>query len=409
VEVHLLRAEAGVLLGHPEDVVESAERAAEAMPGSLRAHTALLDVYGALGREVPTPVAGVASMMSAQRALRRGKGAEALAMIEGMEGPEVSALALRALAANNQYWALARKVTLHRDAYPNRVEDMALLWKTPGRKLARARREVIESASSEIEGEDLAMLYRTWKLFVLTGETNLALAAGKRIGRLEGTVALPGRLPWGESMIRDLARAVYRSADPVLPPSATQAEQRALWMEMSRLSSVAGEQDRAGLFRSRAEALGAVVSEEPLQYRKLARTAVETTAGGMVVGKGAPSPVIVNLWATWCEPCREELPELAALAQRFEEEGVGVALLAICVDRRRSDFEKFLRSQALEGLPVTWNPALGVTIGGGNRGVVEVLPSTYYIDTEGHILIDRQGYRTGEIQRIEALVRQLQE
>ena len=55
--------------------------------------------------------------------------------------------------------------------------------------------------------------------------------------------------------------------------------------------------------------------------------------------------VLVNFWATWCEPCREEFPALVRLHDTYR--GRGLSLVAISMDEPESseDIEKFLASQ----------------------------------------------------------------
>ena len=49
-------------------------------------------------------------------------------------------------------------------------------------------------------------------------------------------------------------------------------------------------------------------------------------------------PVVVNFWATWCPPCRQELPALQSAYQRFRDQGV--ILFGVDVQRERRDHPK---------------------------------------------------------------------
>lgn len=44
-------------------------------------------------------------------------------------------------------------------------------------------------------------------------------------------------------------------------------------------------------------------------------------------------PVLVHFWATWCAPCRRELPEVAAFANDLKRQGLGMRLVVISIDR----------------------------------------------------------------------------
>lgn len=53
-------------------------------------------------------------------------------------------------------------------------------------------------------------------------------------------------------------------------------------------------------------------------------------------------PVIVNFWASWCEPCRQEMPALQALAER-----TGLAVVLVAVNDRKDDSADFLFEKAI--------------------------------------------------------------
>lgn len=93
---------------------------------------------------------------------------------------------------------------------------------------------------------------------------------------------------------------------------------------------------------------------------------------------GTPTPlhelgdhdvVLVNFWAVWCPPCRDELPWLLALHEAGE-----VQLHAVNVGDREGDVARFLSTEGLEALPVRFVSPRAL------RGLdVPGLPTTYVL------------------------------
>ena len=69
-------------------------------------------------------------------------------------------------------------------------------------------------------------------------------------------------------------------------------------------------------------------------------------AGGPAVLSELPRrPTVLNVWATWCGPCRKEMPALQALAGRLKEYGIDV--VALSVDDDLKLMEEFLLKYAI--------------------------------------------------------------
>lgn len=97
--------------------------------------------------------------------------------------------------------------------------------------------------------------------------------------------------------------------------------------------------------------------------------------------------VLVNLWATWCAPCRKEMPQLAELQKRFGgEAGPGFEVVAVSVDRKGFEASsEFLRSVGADALALYLDQP-GVSLGAAKS---PGLPTT--------LLIDRQGREIGRL------------
>lgn len=93
--------------------------------------------------------------------------------------------------------------------------------------------------------------------------------------------------------------------------------------------------------------------------------------------------VVLNFWATWCEPCIREWPQLERLAERLADRD-DVVVVAVSVDQDQSLVAPFLARMGLEqtGVRVLWDPTgkLHNTYGS------DKLPDTYFVDHDGQLV-----------------------
>jgi len=117
---------------------------------------------------------------------------------------------------------------------------------------------------------------------------------------------------------------------------------------------------------------------------------------GDTVRVGAGTPVLLNVWATWCESCREEMADLAALEKKYAPERVKV--VAVSVDN--GDGTRVRRFAESEKLPFTvaHDPAGEVQKKFQAVGV----PETYLVSGDGRLLWVRRGGLAGAGPEVEA-------
>ena len=125
------------------------------------------------------------------------------------------------------------------------------------------------------------------------------------------------------------------------------------------------------------------VSATPQWLADLPFTAPDGTA--VTLADFAGQVVLVNLWATWCVPCREEMPALDRLAR--ERGGDDFMVLPINLDvGDPAKPGQFLAEIGAEALPLYADPALAGFNRLKNLGMVYGLPTTLLIDPAGCVL-----------------------
>ena len=88
--------------------------------------------------------------------------------------------------------------------------------------------------------------------------------------------------------------------------------------------------------------------------------------------------VLINYWATWCVPCKQEIPVFNAFYKRHH--GKGLEMIAISIDRPR-DLEKARKMGTTLGYPA----ALAKDLTNDGFGPPEGVPLTYVVDANGVI------------------------
>jgi thiol-disulfide isomerase/thioredoxin len=94
-------------------------------------------------------------------------------------------------------------------------------------------------------------------------------------------------------------------------------------------------------------------------------------------------PVVLSFWASWCGPCRFELPELSRIRSLYPD----VAFVAVNVDREKKDAERFL-SRVQFSLPIAWDNQAEVL---GEYSVIS-MPTMFLIDGNGTVQYVKVGY-----------------
>ena len=97
-------------------------------------------------------------------------------------------------------------------------------------------------------------------------------------------------------------------------------------------------------------------------------------------------PLIVNFWATWCAPCRQEMPLLQELQRTHQSEGLQI--LGVAVDSRPA-VQQYLRTRPVN-YPILADEDAG-TEAMNRFGAQPVLPFSVFTDAQGRILLLKLG------------------
>lgn len=111
-------------------------------------------------------------------------------------------------------------------------------------------------------------------------------------------------------------------------------------------------------------------------------------------------PVIVNFWATWCPPCREEIPSMNRAWRKIKDEGI--AMLAINVGESSDEVFTFTGEH-----PIDFTVLLDQSGMTSAKWPIKGLPTTFIVDPEGNLVYQATGGRDWDADEILDVVRQL--
>ncbi len=110
--------------------------------------------------------------------------------------------------------------------------------------------------------------------------------------------------------------------------------------------------------------------------------------------------VMLNFWASWCGPCRKEMPLLDEIYQRYNK--AGFVLYGVNVERNTADAEKLLRDLGTS-FPILWDGDSVVS----KLYQVNAMPTTILIDRDGKVRYVNRGYKAGDEEKYREQVREL--
>jgi thiol-disulfide isomerase/thioredoxin len=105
--------------------------------------------------------------------------------------------------------------------------------------------------------------------------------------------------------------------------------------------------------------------------------------------------VLVDFWASWCEPCKKELPLLGTLAQKLKAKGIEI--VTVNIDDKKENAEAFLRAHNLAALTVVHDADKSIV----GKYEPPKMPSSFVVDKNGVVRQVNAGFDPGDEAKIE--------
>lgn len=138
-------------------------------------------------------------------------------------------------------------------------------------------------------------------------------------------------------------------------------------------------------------------NESQLKAEQIYNTRFEDLAGqSQALSQWRGKVLIINFWATWCPPCREEIPDFVAVAAA--NQGKDVVIVGIALDERDlvAQFAKEYKINYPMLLGGAAGSDFGVQLGNGSRGI----PFTVILDRQGKLVYVASGaMRRAELEK----------
>jgi len=118
--------------------------------------------------------------------------------------------------------------------------------------------------------------------------------------------------------------------------------------------------------------------------------------GSMNTAANKGKVVIYDFWASWCEPCKIELPALNKLHKKYKSKGLVV--VGINMDEKTEDAKTFLKEHPVEVVLVHDGAKKALA----TKLEVDKMPTSFIVDRKGVVALRHEAFKAGDDEKLEA-------
>lgn len=249
----------------------------------------------------------------------------------------------------------------------------------------------------------LASLVLEYRALVLLGRPEQALGALTLATRIQSDASLlvlrgdlEAQLGWNEAALASYAEAAARGREDA--HKRVEALYHGPASAQALVESLRDWAPEPPSGRPREVGPPLRLSEDEI---RLAAWSLQATTGPVLLQDLRGRVVVLVFWASWCEPCRRELPELARVVAGWSREGLDAELFAVSVDGTEADYRRGRTRLGDLGLVFARDPELARSLS------LTGVPATWIVAPDGRVIKKHQGYAPDTADQVDRLVRRL--
>jgi thiol-disulfide isomerase/thioredoxin len=110
--------------------------------------------------------------------------------------------------------------------------------------------------------------------------------------------------------------------------------------------------------------------------------------------------VLIDFWASWCGPCKQEMPVLERLHKKYASDGL--VIVGVNIDNSEKKMNNFLKATT-----VTFRQVRDQKLKVASRYEPPTMPSSYFIGRDGKVRHIHEGFRKSDATKLEAQIKEL--